>query len=121
MRLTTIVVALAVAAACWAADDIRLVANGKTIQCDTPPMLNEGRVHVPLRAAAQAIGADVEYSPQAKRVTICRGDICTFVMQSEGITVSGRLLLGIRQLGEALNAKVDWDGSTKTVRVTTTD
>jgi hypothetical protein len=110
--------ALAIAATAWAQGDITLVANGKTIQCDPAPTMHDGHVYVPLRAAAEAVGGKVEYDAEAKRVTICKGDMCTAVMQDEGITVDGRLLVGIRQVGEALNAKVDWDGDSRTVRIT---
>ncbi|MGC9319719.1 MAG: copper amine oxidase N-terminal domain-containing protein [Armatimonadota bacterium] len=119
MRFMTVAVVIAVTLVCWAADGISLVANGKTIHPDTPPRLHAGRVYVPLRAAAEAVDGEVTYSPQAKRVTICRGDVCTFVRQREGLTINGRLLVAIRQLGEALNARVDWDSSTRTVQITT--
>ena len=119
MRKTVMLLAaLMIAATAWAQGDITLVANGKTISSDPPATLLEGRVYVPLRAAAEAVGGKVEYDAASKRVTICKGALCTFVMQSEGITIDGRLLIGIRQVGEALDAKVDWDGGSRTVRIT---
>ena len=120
-RTALLVTLLLVATACWAAADITLIANGTTVTSDPPPTLQDGRVYVPLRAAAEAVGGKVEYDAAAKRVTICKGAMCTCVMQDEGITVDGRLLVGIRQVGEALNAKVDWEGSTQTVRLSTAD
>jgi len=122
MRKVIIALAIgALALGCCAADDITLVANGTTIIAEPPPTMHESRVYVPLRAAAEAVGAKVEYDAAGKRVTICKGAICTLVWQSEGITVNGRLLIGIRQVGEALNARVDWDAPSRTVRITTTD
>ena len=111
----------AVTVTCLAANGITLVANGKTVASDPPATLYSERVYVPLRAAAEAVGGKVEYDAASKRVTICRGPMCTIVMQSDGITVDGRLLVGIRQVGEALSAQVDWDGPGRTVRITTTD
>ena len=120
MRRTMIVFAIvAFAATAWTQGRVSLVANGKTVVCDPAPTLHEGHVYVPLRAAAEAVDAEVEYDAAAKRVSICKGTMCTFVMQDEGITVDGRLLVGIRQVGEALNAKVDWNGETRTVHITT--
>lgn len=120
MRRTILLLAvIAFAATAWAQGGVTLIANGKTIRSDPPPTLHEGHVYVPLRAAAEAVGCEVEYNAAAKRVSICKGDMCTFVMQDEGITVDGRLLVGIRQVGEALGARVDWDGATRTVRITT--
>lgn len=122
MRLTVILlVAMALATTSWAANDVKLIANGKTIVSSPPPTMQQGHVYVPLRAAAEAVGGTVEYDAATRRVTICRGDLCTLLMQDEGITVGGRLLVGIRQVGEALNARVDWDGASRTVRITTMD
>jgi len=120
MRKTIILFAVAAfVAAAWAQGGVTLVANGRTVVCDPSPTLHEGHVYVPLRAAAEAVGGKVDYDAATRRVSICKGEMCTFVMQDEGITVNGRLLVGIRQVGEALNAKVDWDGATRTVRITT--
>lgn len=122
MRVTLIVLVTAVfVTGGWAAGDIKLVANGKAIVSSPPPAMHDGHVYVPLRAAAEAVGGTVDYDARTRRVTICRGDLCTLLMQDEGITVGGRLLVGIRQVGEALNARVDWDGATRTVRITTMD
>mgnify|MGYP001115282772 CR=1 FL=1 len=116
-RLIVMLAVVAFAATVWAQGGITLVANGRTVESEPPPTMHEGHVYVPLRAAAEAVDGKVEYDAAAKRVTICRGDLCTCVMQDEGITVDGRLLVGIRQVGEALNARVDWDGATRTVRI----
>lgn len=119
--LATVLTLAVVALAANAQGAITLVANGRLIASDPAPLLHGGHVYVPLRVAAEAIGGKVEYDAGSKRVTVCRGDTCTFVMQSEGLTVNGRLLIGIRQVGEALNARVDWDGSQRRVRITTPD
>lgn len=117
-RAMLLLVLLVTAVSAWAQNDITLIANGRTISSDPPATLREGRVYVPLRAAAEAVGGKVEYDAASKRVSICRGTMCTSVLQSEGITIDGRLLIGIRQVGEALNARVDWDGASRTVRIT---
>jgi len=123
--MRTIGIALAfgtLALTCWAAaPDITLVANGRTIASDPAPTLHNNQVYVPLRVAAEAVGGKVDYDAAAKRVTICRGPVCTIVMQSDGITADGRLLVGIRRVAEALNATVDWDAAARTVSITTTD
>lgn len=118
-RITLLLAALMITVGVWAQGNISLIANGKRISSDPPATLQAGRVYVPLRAAAEAVGGKVEYDAASKRVTVCRGSLCTVVMQNEGITVGGRLLIGIRQVGEALDAKVDWEGGTQTVRITT--
>lgn len=122
MRITIVLLLMVVAAtSVWAAGHVTLVADGTTVTSDPPAMIRDGRTYVPLRAAAEAVGGTVDYDPVARRVTICRGDLCTLVMQDDGITIGGRLLVGIRQVGEALNARVDWEAATRTVRITTMD
>jgi len=118
MRFLWIVFATVIVATMAAAQDIKLVANGKTVVSNPPPMMHEGRVFVPLRAAAEAVGGEVKYDAASKTIQICRGGLCSFLRQSDGITVNGRLLLGIRQVAEAVNVKVDWDPASRTVRLT---
>lgn len=114
--LVTSLVALAVAVI--ADDAVKLVANGRAVKSDPAPMLEDGHVYVPLRAAAQAVGGSATYYPELKQVQICIGAICTIVEQSDGLTVDGRLFVGIRRLAQALQCKVDWDNATKTVIIT---
>jgi len=100
-------------------DPVTLVANGRVVQCDPAPMIEDGRVYVPLRAAARAVGGKVTYYPETKSVTICTATGCTFIEQSDGLTVEGSLLLGLRKLGEALLCNVDWNNRTKIAIITT--
>ena len=118
MRKLLVVLTVLVALSVATASDITLIANGKTVVSDPAPMMSEGHVYVPLRAAAEAVGGEVKYDAASKTVTICRGDVCSFMKQSDGITVNGRLLVGIRQVAEAVGVNVDWDAATKTVRLT---
>ena len=118
MRRLLVVLTVLVALSVATASDITLIANGKTVVSDPAPMMSEGHVYVPLRAAAEAVGGEVKYDAASKTVTICRGDVCSFMKQSDGITVNGRLLVGIRQVAEAVGVNVDWDAATKTVRLT---
>ena len=110
---------VALTAAAVAAAGITLMADGKAVKSDPPPLLQDGHVYVPLRAAAEAVGGEVHYDAATKRVTVCRGATCALIRQSDGITVNGRLLVGIRQVGEALNARVDWDGAGQAVIINT--
>lgn len=44
--------------------------NGMPTATDTPAFNREGRIMVPLRAVSQAFGAQVDWNPQAKTITI---------------------------------------------------
>jgi len=119
MRVILTVFAALLAVGLAAADDIQLIANGRAVHSDPAPVMHEGHVYVPLRAAAEAVGGEVKYDPASKTVTICRGAICSFIKQSDGITINGRLLVGIRQAGEAVGVQVNWDAAARAVRLTT--
>ncbi|MGB9886764.1 MAG: copper amine oxidase N-terminal domain-containing protein [Moorellales bacterium] len=47
-----------------AAQPIKLVVNGREVACDPPPQVIGGRVFVPIRFVAEALGAKVEWQDQ---------------------------------------------------------
>ena len=49
---------------------IKLIINGKTIQCDVPPQNINGRVLVPARFVAEPLGATVDWDGVNKTVII---------------------------------------------------
>ena len=53
-----------------AENPIRLIVNGKTIQTDVPPQMMEGRVMVPIRWVAEALGAEVKWDEENRAVMI---------------------------------------------------
>lgn len=55
------------AAADWS---IKLIVNGKEIQCDVPPQLINGRVLVPARFVAEPLGAKVEWDDARNAVRV---------------------------------------------------
>ena len=69
MVAMTVVVCL-IASIALAADPIKLVVNGKEVQCDTPPQIVNDRTLVPIRAAAEALEAEVNWDGDTKTVFI---------------------------------------------------
>lgn len=53
-----------------ASQQIRLVVNGREVQCDPPPQMIRGRVFVPLRFVAEALGAEVGWYHETSTVTV---------------------------------------------------
>ncbi len=53
-----------------AVDDTHIVANGELIHTGTPIRLLGGRVYVPVRALAKALGADVTYNGKTSTVEL---------------------------------------------------
>ncbi len=61
---------LATATFALAADQIKLIVNGKEIQCDVPPQNIDGRMLVPARFLAEALGAAVEWDATNNAVVV---------------------------------------------------
>ncbi|MCL1905545.1 MAG: stalk domain-containing protein [Clostridiales bacterium] len=135
------VIALAVVffAACpgtvgLAADPITVLVNGEPLITDVPPLIEEGRTLVPVRAIAESLGAYVGWDPAARRVEISlNDDVLLLVIDSTTAHVNGepaqldvparildsRTLVPARFISESLHAEVGWDAVTRTVTITT--
>ncbi len=111
-------------------DSIQVLLDGNKIAFDQPPILDNGRTLVPLRAIFEALGATVNWNESSKTVTATK-DSSVIVMKigekNIGVNgkiialdvppklVNGRTLVPVRAVAEGFNAGVDWDGGTKTV------
>ncbi|MCL6450041.1 MAG: N-acetylmuramoyl-L-alanine amidase family protein [Acetobacteraceae bacterium] len=111
---------------------IRLVVNGRELSPDTPPLLVEGRVLVPVRLISEALGAQVAWVAAEGRVELSLGDRSVLLtvgrdramvngvevpLDVPARVVGGRTLVPLRFLGESLGAQVRWEAETRTVRV----
>lgn len=54
----------------WASNPIKLIVNGQEIKTDIAPQLINGRVLVPVRFVAEALGAKVEWDQKNQAVLI---------------------------------------------------
>lgn len=124
-------------------DEIKLVAFGSRVECDQPPVVVEGRTLVPLRAAAEAVGAEVNWNGETKTVHIkssssrlqltIGADQMALINEAENNSVSlipldvsaqiinDRTMLPVRAVAEGLKLNVDWDADTKTVSISAND
>ncbi|MEW6172321.1 MAG: copper amine oxidase N-terminal domain-containing protein [Bacillota bacterium] len=136
MRKTTVIFAvlmvmLAAAGTACAAPGV--VVDGAPLSLDQPPIIERGRVLVPLRAVAAALGGETVWDGTTRTVTITKAEKTAVV--TIGVTtayaggapvyldvppkiVNGRTLAPFRFVSEALGADVSWDGDTQTVTVT---
>lgn len=92
------------------AGGVELYANGKQIVSEPSVVVENEISYGPLRAVAEAVGAQVEWRQDLQAAIICRGDSCVRVKASEGIMRQNRLLLPIRKLAETLGGTVQWTG-----------
>jgi len=112
---------------------ISVVLDGQQLVFDVPPQAMNGRTLVPLRTIFEALGATIEWDNATKTVTAEKGDTVIVLtigstsptvngkivpIDQPGIIVDGRTLVPLRFVGEALGVKVDWDGPTNTVTIT---
>ena len=113
-----------------------VIFNQKQLSFDVPPIIQNGRTLVPLRAIFEAMGAQVGWDQATRTVTSHRGDTTIILaIGSTQPTVNGKLwpldvpaqimqdrtLAPLRFVGEAFGGTVDWDQATRTVNITLKD
>lgn len=117
--------------------DIKIVVNGEELKTDSPPIMRDGRVLVPLRAICEALGCEVKWDSKEQIAYIYNTDTIleieigskSIVRQTKGkgfnpimldvpaVIFQGRTMVPIRAIAECFDAKVDWDPKTKTVDI----
>lgn len=114
---------------------IKMVLNGKTLVSDVAPVLQNGRTLVPFRTIFEALGAEVGWDEATNTVSGSKGP--SFVILNPGskkawmtgkevqldvgpVIISGRTMVPLRFVTEAMGATVEWIESTKTVSITAT-
>lgn len=115
---------------------IKVMLNGTPVAFDVSPVNIDGRVMVPVRAIAEALGATVEWLPETRTVLIYRfsptdvlalrigsTNYWTLAAETPGSTdrapaiVNGRTLVPVRLVSTFLGASVHWQGNTSTVHL----
>lgn len=139
--LSTAAVMTAGASSVFAADDITVTLDGKNIDFDVAPIIENDRTLVPLRAIFEALGAQVDWDDATKTIISAKGDVnCVLQIGNANMFVStttdaktetvvktldvpakiveDRTLIPLRAVSEAYSCLVDWDGNTRTVTIT---
>jgi hypothetical protein len=126
-----LVAALAVAPTTGAAQQaVAVVVNGQQMSFDQPPIVQAGRVFVPLRSIFQQLGASVVYANGQINAT-GRGRTVALTIGSTQATVSGqpvtldvapfvvgsRTLVPLRFVAQSLGASVNWNDANSTVTI----
>lgn len=108
--------------------------DGRYVSTDVDPYLSDGRTYLPLRAAAEAMGASVRWDGGTNSSTVTKDGtsiVCTIgsgVFYVNGVAnysdaapqnVQGRTMLPIRPIAEALGGSLEWDGYTASVSIDT--
>lgn len=120
----------------FAQETVKVNVNGKSVAFDREPIIEEGRVLVPLRAVFEALDCRVTYeeSGDTKTVTARKGTNFlnftigdnTLYTNNDTVTldvpakiIEGRTYVPVRAISEGIGADVNWDDETKTVIVET--
>lgn len=98
---------------------VAVYVDGKKQDFVPAARVREGKAYAPLRAAAEAVGADVKWVEAQQMAVVCKKDRCVNIRKTEGIIVEGRLLIPVRLMAEALQAQVIWDSERKAVLINT--
>lgn len=112
---------------------ITVVVDSWKLGMDVSPKVRNQRTMVPIRAVAEAIGADVAWVQDKRQIVMTRaGSTVTMTLDSttadiDGkavemdvapFAVGGRTLIPARYVAEFFDQKVDWDGAKKQVTIT---
>lgn len=109
--------------------------DGQLLSFDQPPVVQQGRVLVPLRGIFEHLGATVVYDPGSRQIhaTAADGRSVSLSLGSRQATIGGqgyaldvpaqsfggRTLVPLRFVAEALGAQVAWQPASRMVAITT--
>lgn len=112
---------------------IEILLDGRALTLDVPPEVKNERTMVPIRAVAEALGADVEWFQELEQVAMTRAGVTVkmtlgskvatvgdqkVVMDVAPYAANGRTLLPARYVAEFFGQKVDWNGEKRQVLIT---
>lgn len=136
-KLTALVLALVMGFSVFpagaAAPTVSINLDGVYLDCkDAKPTSKSGRIMVPIRSLAEALGADVGWDSATAQVTLTRantnivltlGSKTAYVngqameMDVAPYTSGGRTMIPVRYISEFFGQTVTWDGKTRRVYV----
>lgn len=111
--------------------------DGKVLDLDPSPIVENGTTLVPMRQIFEALGAIVEYDHETKTIVAYKGSHGIALMidypsarvldlgsQNKELLVPPKVINGVtfvplRFVGEALDAEVTWNGDTQTISIKT--
>lgn|GEM_PF-488412 len=114
--------------------DIKVIVDGKTLTFDQPPIMQNERVLVPMRAIFEALNSKVEWDENTQTVTAERDELTVKVtigkpeiiingtvkqLDVAPVVLNDRTLVPVRAVSEAFNAEVKWDEASQTVIIAT--
>lgn len=127
---------MAFPALAMAESNIKVIVNDEEIKMDQPPLIENGRTMVPLRAVAEALGCEVKWDDTTKSASFVQGEVTAvitvgqnYILAGDGVynqelpidapavIVNSRTMIPLRALSECFGYNVEWDNKTKTVSI----
>jgi len=91
---------------------IKIITNGREVKTEQPPRMLEGKLYLPLRATAEAVGAKVDWQAKPRQVVVCKGKLCVPVTigrgPGQGRLIAGRIFLPLRTFAQQMGLSVNW-------------
>ena len=118
------------------AASVKVTLNHTPLAFDTPPVIENGRVLVPMRGILESLGYSVHWQEQNKTVSAIKGDMTislpldsqTVQINNEPVTIdvpaklhNSRTFVPLRFLAEYSGANVIWDNASSTVVIHSND
>lgn len=112
-------------------DEIVVKVDGRKVNFDQPPIIQDGRTLVPVRAACEAMGINVHWIESEQRVILTKygeefdmqignkkywmNQVSYYYFDVPPQIINGRTLLPIRAIAQFFGYDVNWNGDTQTV------
>ncbi|WP_458411710.1 stalk domain-containing protein [Schinkia sp. CFF1] len=112
---------------------ISVFVDNNKVAFDQNPVIHGDITLVPLRGVFEKIGAKVDWNTKTqtvkvikedKTITLKKGSKDAFInnnlqkLDTDPQLLNNRIMVPLRFISETLNAKVDWNGSTRTITIT---
>lgn len=110
----------------------QVVLNGQTLDFDVPPLIENDRTLVPLRAIFEALGAGVQWDGATQTITSIKGNTVIKLIVDGQAYINGqpvnldvptkiiddRIMVPLRFVSQALGCQVEWDKTIQTITIT---
>lgn len=113
--------------------DIKIIINGNNLSFEQPPIIENGRVLVPVRETFEALGVELQWIPEAQKVLATKDnknisltigsnqmyidDETLIELDTPAKILENKTLVPLRAVSEAFDATVQWDENTKTATI----
>ena len=109
------------------------IVNGEEKAMDSEAIVHGSRTMVPMKYAAEAFGAKVQWDKDTRTAVITHGEKVIKLpidaniiyvgeekieMDTKAVVVEGRTMLPLAYIAQSLGLVTSWDGETKTVKIT---